>query len=140
MSFYLDLRSTATKRRPIFTSTWVTQSIASSTFPLQRTETERRIPKKSIKKLIWPVSLVCHSGDNSIVSIVEINYRIILGKKVKDFMVTLQSSKSVIPNRGAADSYNSLIFIPIKPARGAAKYINYSVRVPQTKKGWETLL
>ena len=67
-------------------------------------------------------------------------YWIILGKKVKDFMMTLQSSKSVIPNRGAADSYNSLIFIPIKPARGAAKYVNYSVSVPQTKKGWETLL
>ena len=27
-----------------------------------------------------------------------------------------------------------------KPARGAAKYLQYLLRVPETKKGWETLL
>ncbi len=36
-------------------------------------------------------------------------------------------------------SSNSLIFTPIKLAGGVAKYINYQVRVPQTKKGCKTL-
>ena len=42
--------------------------------------------------------------------------------------------------KGAANNKNSLIFISIWTYRGAAKFLQKLVRVPQTKKGWETLL
>ena len=43
-------------------------------------------------------------------------------------------------NKGAAHRNNSSIITPIKPARGATKYLQYWVSVQQTKKSWETLL
>ncbi len=40
----------------------------------------------------------------------------------------------MILNQGAANCYISLVFIPIKLARGATKYFKYYVRVLRTKK------
>ena len=42
--------------------------------------------------------------------------------------------------RGAANKFNSFIFIPSWPFRAAAKYLHNLVRVPRTKKGWEPLV
>ncbi len=42
--------------------------------------------------------------------------------------------KLVILDEGAANCYISLVFIPIKLARGATKYFKYYVRVLRTKK------
>ena len=64
-------------------------------------------------------------------------------------------SRPVIPNRGAAAHKGAVDYcqgcrqkyqflgiygIPIRPARGAAKNLQYEVRVPRAKKDWETLL
>ena len=41
--------------------------------------------------------------------------------------------------QGCCQLIQFLIFMPIGPSRGAAKYLQNLIREPQTKKGWETL-
>ena len=42
--------------------------------------------------------------------------------------------------RGAANDCNSLLFRPVLPSRGAAKYLNSWQSVPRNKKGWDKLI
>ena len=42
--------------------------------------------------------------------------------------------------QGSNQFVNALLFKPIWLYRGAAKYLQNLVRVPRTKKGWETLV